>query len=147
GTVGVNPFLPSFEDLSKVPFRPLDAETAAKAFAGSDFLVTDLGLEFFHWPEQRLIKREMRRSRSCKVLESVNPHPEPGAYLRVVSWIDNESSGIVHAEAYDLKNKLLKEFDPKEFTKVEGQYQLQEMEIINRQTGSRTSIEFDLGEK
>jgi len=36
-------------------------------------------------------------------------------------------------------------FDPKEFEKVEGEYQLQEMEIRNVQTGSRTSIEFDLG--
>ncbi len=116
-------------------------------FAGSDFWAADLGLEFLHWPEQRLLKTEMRRSRSCRVLESTNPQPAPGVYSRVVSWIDLESDGIVHAEAYDFKGKLLKEFDPKEFKKVEGQWQLQEMEIRNRQTGSRTRIEFDIGGK
>jgi hypothetical protein len=82
-------------------------------FRHSDFWIADLGLEFFHWPEQKILKHEMRRGRACKVLESVNPSPSTNSYSRVVSWIDNESGGIVQAEAYDLKNKLLKEFAPK----------------------------------
>src|ERR1035438_5050282 len=36
------------------------------SFAG-DFCVADLGLEFFHWPEQKILKHEMRRGRACKV--------------------------------------------------------------------------------
>jgi len=111
---------------------------------GSDFWIADLGLEFFHWPDQRLIKKEMKRSRSCKVLESVNPHPVGNAYSRVVSWIDNESDGIVMAQAYDSQGKLLKEFIPKKVEKVEGQWQLKEMEIDNRQTDSSTRVDFDL---
>ncbi len=113
-------------------------------FAGSDFWVADLGLEFLHWPEQRLINNEMRRGQSCKVLESLNPAPRAGAYSRVVSWIDHETGGIVHADAFDAKGDLLKQFDPKEFKKVEGQWKLSEMEIRNRQTNSRTRIEFEL---
>jgi hypothetical protein len=113
-------------------------------FAGSDFWLADLGLEFFYWPEQKILKHEMRRGRACKVLESTNPSPSTNSYLRVVSWIDNESGGIVQAEAYNFKNKLLKEFAPKSFKKVNGQWELQEMEIRNVQTGSRTRLEFDL---
>jgi len=114
-------------------------------FVGSDFWVADLGLEFFHWPQQKILKPyEMRRGRSCKVLESTEPNPSPQGYSRVVSWIDNETLGIVQAEAYDAKGKLLKEFYPKDFKKVNGQWELQEMEIINDQTGSRTWIKFDL---
>jgi hypothetical protein len=135
----------SLDEPGKV--RSLAGNETMIPFAGSDFWAADLGLEFLHWPEQRLLKAEMRRSRSCHVLESVNPLPAPGAYSRVVSWIDVETDFIVHAEAYDFKNKLLKEFDPKEFKKVRGQWQLQEMEISNRQTGSRTRIEFELGGK
>ncbi len=114
-----------------------------KPFVESDFLVADLGLEFFHWPAQRLLKHEVRRSRGCAVLESTNPYSFNG-YARVVSWIDSESLGIIHAEAFDSQNKLLKEFDPKSFKKVNGQWELQEMEIRNVQTGSRTRLEFDL---
>jgi hypothetical protein len=121
---------------------------AVLPFAG-DFWVADLDLEFFHWPEQRILKHEMRRGRACKVLESTNPNLSPTntvppiCYSRVVSWIDNEGGGIVHAEACDMNGKLLKEFDPKSFKKVNGRWELQEMEIRNVQTGSRTRLDFD----
>jgi len=115
------------------------------SFAGSDFSVDDLRLEFFHWLKQKILKPyEMRRGRSCKVLESVNPNPVPNGYSRVVSWIDNETLGIVQAEAYDAKGKLLKEFYPKDFKKVNGRWEVGEMEMINDQTGSRSWIKFDL---
>jgi len=113
-------------------------------FVSSDFWIADLGLEFFHWPGQKVLKKEIKRSRGCTVLESTNPDPSTNGYARVVSWIDNESGGIVQAEAYDCKNKLLKEFAPKSFKKVNGQWQLEEMEIYNDQTGSRTRLDFDL---
>ena len=113
-------------------------------FAGSGFWICDLGLEFFHWPDQKILKHESRRTRECAVLESTNPNPSPGAYSRVDSWIDNETLGIVHADAYDSNGKLLKVFDPKSFKKVNGQWELQDMEIRNVQTRSRTWIKFDL---
>ena len=122
----------------------LSASQAVMPFAGSDFSLADLGLEFFHWPEQHLIKKEMKRSRSCKVLESVNPQPAPGGYSRVVSWIDNESDGIVMAQAYDARGQMLKDFIPQKFEKVNGQWQLERMEIDNRQTDSSTRVDFDL---
>ncbi len=130
-------------EAEKSETTPVGNETMIP-FAGSDFWVADLGLEFLHWPEQRLTGTEMRRGQSCRVLESINPNPAAGAYRRVVSWIDIDSGGIVHADAYDHRDALLKQFDPKEFKKIEGQWQLAEMEIRNRQTGSRTRIEFDL---
>ena len=46
---------------------PLADDLAARPFAGSDFWLMDLGLEFFHWPEQRLLKPEMRHNRSCQI--------------------------------------------------------------------------------
>ena len=115
--------------------------------AGSDFWICDLGLEFFHWPEQKVLKHETRRTRACTVLESTNPDPAAGSYSHVDSWVDDETLGIVHAEAYDAKGKLLKVFDPKSFKKVNGQWELQDMEIRNVQTGSRTWIKFDLSHK
>jgi hypothetical protein len=114
-------------------------------FAGSDFWVADLGLEFFHWPVQNVVRKEINRTRFCRVLESINPKPAPGGYSKVKSWIDNQSDALVQAEAYDTQGKLLKIFLPKRVKEVEGQWQLQEMQISNVQTGSRTTIEFELG--
>ncbi len=117
-------------------------------FAGSDFWVADLGLEFLHWPDQRLLKKELRSSVSCYRLESVNPDPAPGAYARVLLWLMIEPPhGIVHAEAYDAAGKLMKEFDPKDLEKVNGQYQVQTLEIRNVKTGSRTRLEFNFDQK
>jgi len=112
-------------------------------FAGSDFWLADLGLEFFHWPQQKILRKEFRRSCGCMVLESVNPNPSPKSYSRVVTWIDEESFGVVQAEAYDSKNKLLKEFYPKDIKKVNGQWQVQTLDISNDQTDSSTRMEFD----
>ena len=120
-----------------------DAKTMVP-FANSDFWLCDLGLEFFHWPAQKVLKKEVKRSRGCTVLESTNPDPATNGYSRVVSWIDGESGGIVQAQAYDANNKLLKEFYPKDFKKVKGQWQVERLDIDNVQTGSHTRLEFDL---
>ena len=78
------------------------------------------------------------------VLESTNPNPSTNSYSRVVSWIDEESLGIVEAYAYDAKGKKLKNFYPKNFEKVNGAYQVQSLIMDNLQTGSRSRLEFDL---
>jgi hypothetical protein len=125
---------------------PLKGDEAAKPLANSDFWFCDLGLEFFHWPQQKILPNPvpLKRSRSYKLLESTHPNPTTNGYSRVLSWIDKETSGILQAEAYDSQGKLLKVFEPKSFKKVNGQWELQEMEIRNVQTGSRTRLEFDL---
>jgi len=126
--------------------KELTPEQTMIPFAGSDFWVADLGLEFLHWPKQRLLlKNDPRHGKACRKLESINPAPVPGGYSRVVSWIMIESPhGIVHADAYDAKGERLKVFDPTAFEKVQGDYQLEEMEIWNRKTGSHTWIKFNL---
>jgi len=125
------------------PDRPLHDEMLLP-FAGSDFAIGDLGLEFLHWPAQRIVKKEIKRSCGCSVLESLNPDPNSKGYSKVLTWFDNDSLGVVQAEAYDAKGDLLKEFIPKSVTKVNGQWQVDEIEMDNIQTGSRTVITFDV---
>jgi hypothetical protein len=124
--------------------KTISGDELMRSFAGSDFWIADLGLEFFHWPEQKVLKKEVHRSCGCTVLESTNPNPFPNGYSRVVSWIDNETLGIVEAYAYDANGKKLKDFYPKDFKKVDGQWQVQTLVMENLQTGSRTRLEFDL---
>jgi len=123
------------------------APSPTRPFADSDFWPLDLGLEFFHWPKQRALRAEMSRGQPCRVLESSNSNPGPGGYARVVSWIDNESGGVIQAEAYDSTNKLLKKFALGKFKKVEGQWQLQDMRIRNVQTEQQTELKFNLRAK
>jgi Outer membrane lipoprotein-sorting protein len=132
--------------LHPIPSTTLNGNQTMRSFAASDFWIADLGLEFFHWPEQKVLPKttNLKRSRDYILLESTNPNPSLNSYSRVLSWIDKETGGILAAEAYDAHGKLLKEFYPKDFKKVAGQWQVQSMEIDNAQTGSRTRLEFDV---
>ena len=86
----------------------------------------------------------MRRSRPCRVLESVAPYSTRDGYVRVLSWIDLETGGVIQAEAYDQRNKLLKRFSLGSFEKVAGQWQLRDMKIRNARTGQQTTLKFHL---
>ena len=115
-----------------------------KPFADSDFWLADFGFDFFNWKDQRVVEEGMHRSQWCLIMESRNPKPQPGAYSLVKSWIDKDTLGLVQANAYDHAGKLLKIFKPKSFKKIKGQWHLEEMEIRNTQTRTRTTVTFDL---
>jgi hypothetical protein len=53
----------------------------------------------------------------------------------------------VHADAYDARGHRIKQFDPKNIEKVQGEYQLEAMEMSGGKAGTRTVIEFDLAHK
>jgi len=123
---------------------PNVATNLFRPFATSDFWLADLGLEFLHWPNPKHIKTEMRKHRPCYVIETVNPHPENGGYARVLSWIDTEHGGLIRADGYTRDGKLLKEFQLKDFKRVEGRWQLKAVTIRNEQANTNTRLEFDL---
>jgi hypothetical protein len=124
------------------PFQTevLGADRLYRSFAGSDFYIADLGLDFLHWPDQRLVRTEMRKGRSCRVLESQMPSPPAGAYYKVLSWIDLETGGLLRAEAFDSNNQVLKEFTVRSVKKG----QLKEVQLRNLKSDSVTRLEFDL---
>ncbi len=123
--------------------EPISGRQLYQPLAGSDFFLGDLGLEFFHWPNQKIVKKEMRRSRSCRVVESTDPNTQAGSYARVLSWIDLETSNLIMAQAFDSENRLLKEFSIRKISRNEGKAQLKEIEMRNDQTDSRTRLEFN----
>lgn len=135
------------------PISPQFASTTQ--FAGSDFTLADLGLDYLFWPIQKRLKNQNRLDRLCYVLESGN---DRGAEIvRMRSFIDKEYSGnlgeqgfpaLLVVEAYDNNGELVRRFSlhGSSFKKVNGQYRLRKMEILNEKTGSQTTIEYDLKE-
>jgi len=140
-TSGPNKYL--FARASTNP-EPVASTNISLPFAGSDFSLGDLGLEFLHWPQQKRLTSVMRLGRGCYVLESSNTNAAPA--IRVKSYIDEETGGILIAEAYDAQGKLVKEFSlhGSSFKKVNGRWQLEKMEIRSPRTGSQTTMKFDL---
>ena len=122
----------------------LNEGQVTRPFAASDFWIIDLGLEMLRWPHQSVIERRVRRGELCSVLVSRPPEAIKGGYSKVVSWVDEDSMGIIRAELFDGEGKLLKIFEPKSFKKIDGQWHVKEMEMRNEQANTRTSIIFDL---
>lgn len=126
------------------PPEYLSGSEAMRSFAGGDFWLTDLGFDFFYWPNQKFLRSQMTRGRACDVLESSVARDARRGYVRVLSWIDRETRGVVKAEAYGPDGKLVKEFKPKEFKKIDGQWRVRELEITDERSGSRTRLVLDL---
>jgi len=120
--------------------RPLSAEESMQPLAETDFSPADLAMAFLWWPRHRLIRSEMRRGQFCDVVESETDHTPPGGYLRVRAWFDRDTAGLVYAEAFDAHGRLLKEFLPRRFRKIDGRWEVTELEMIHRQNGSRTRL-------
>lgn len=128
--------------------KPITSAEADHPFAGSDFLLSDLGIEFLHWPQQTRTKGELRRDRACHVLESKRDEAPGEGYVRVVSWVDREYGSIIQAEAFDANGRQVKDFVVGGVKKVNGVWQLKDMKMTNlRVSGSWSKIEFDLGEE
>jgi len=120
--------------------QPVESEALMQRFAQSDFWLADLGMQFLYWPRQRLIRSEMRRGQFCDVLESEDPAGPTVGYGRVRAWWDRDTGGLVHAEALDTRDRVWKEFSPRVFRKIEGRWEVTELEMIDRQAGSRTRL-------
>ena len=125
----------------------LNGSAADVPLASSDFWLSDLGLEFYHWPQQERLAGDRFGGRPCYVLESTNPQPKAGGYSRVKTWIDQETGAPVEATAYGIDNKPMKIFELRHFRKVNGHWELKDMEMIDSRSGSQTHILFDLDSK
>jgi hypothetical protein len=140
---------PRYELASTVGATPTSAGAgqADLALAGSDVWVSDLALEFLHWPEQKLLRDEPSGGRMCHVLESTNPGTN--GYGRVLSWVDIKYSALLNAEAFDRSGKLVKRFSTgsfKKITRADGQeaWFLQDVKISDRRTDSVTELSFEI---
>ena len=123
--------------------RPLSPQEAMSSFADSDFWPADLGLEFFHWPQQKIlphIRIKMRKGVACQVLESRRQPSADFGYSRVRSWISREHLGLIYAEAYNAHGRRVKTFEVSGLQKIDGQWKVSELRIRNEVAKSTTKL-------
>jgi len=127
-------------------FTRIEPKNWYQPFAGTDFWIFDLmypALPCYQWPEQKIVKHEMRKGRSCRVLASINPHPGDEGYSKVLSWIDTETKGLIRAEAYDSNGQMIKEFNLSKVIKKDGYWQVKQLDIVNKKKKSKTTLLFN----
>jgi len=117
-------------------FRPLTPIFPSPA---PIFRCRTLAWEFLHWPQQRRLRDQTRLGRACYVLESRNSAQH--GIVRVLSYIDQETGGLLIATAYDAGSNVVKEFSlhGSSFIKVHGHWRLEKMQIHDYKAHSQTS--------
>ena len=128
--------------VDKMAKRLAKREDFEIGLARSSFTLSDLGLEFLHWPDQKTLRKQRRKSRSCHVLESSRSVFE--GTLRVLSWVDIKSGGILAADFYSADGKVRKRFSVKGLTKKDGQWQVDEMEMRDVAEYTRSRLRLHL---
>ena len=118
-----------------------------RPFGGSDFQLADLGLEFLYWPGQKIVGRQVRRTRDCVMLESVPENVVDGGYARVLSWVDIKTHQLVRAEGFDGSGRRVKMFKPDEFVYYKGQWRVKQLAIESSVTGSESYLIFNFRDK
>ena len=126
-------------------FQNLDSEQAMAPVGESDFWMADLGLDFLHWPDQRIFESKITRRKGvgCKLLESSRPTRSLKGYYKVRSWISIEHGEIIYAEAFDINESKIKTFEIAGVEKVEGMWYLKGLKIRNIRDKSMSVLEFD----
>ncbi|HIG27119.1 MAG TPA: outer membrane lipoprotein-sorting protein [Verrucomicrobiales bacterium] len=114
-------------------------------FSGTDFTLSDLGMEFFYWPAQKALQVKTPRKKGfhCDVLESLNPDDDEKHFCRVISWIDKKSGALIYAEAFGENGKRTKVFEPGGARRVDGIWRVKKLTLRNLVRDSRTVIEFE----
>jgi hypothetical protein len=125
---------------------PPDGASSQSPFANTDFWWCDLGLEFLHWPDQRVVKQEMSNGRLCWAMDSHNPGTN--GYASVRSWVDAEFNALLRAEAYDARRRKIKEFSTGSFREVKGRdgqdmWMLKDIRMRDDVRDSRTELIYD----
>ncbi|MCX6910492.1 MAG: outer membrane lipoprotein-sorting protein [Verrucomicrobia bacterium] len=122
--------------------RKLRPAERATPFLGGDFAYEDLELAFLRWPNHKFVRESRRLGFDCWVIESTPADGAPSQYRRVLMWVDKHYMAVVIAEAYDAKNKLLKNFEVKSVRKLDdqGHYIVGQIALENVQKKSRTVL-------
>ena len=134
---------PTFEARVEAPGKSPTKEVSApgdRAIANSDFLLNELGMEFLHWPEQRLIGRELSNGRWCQVLESVSKKSQGPASVK--SWIDEKLGVVLSAEVYDARKVRLKHFSITQFREQADRWTCS-VSMVDDVRGTKTELAFD----
>ena len=129
-------------DKGKTEPRKLAPVERATPFLGGDFGYEDLELAFLRWPNHKFVRESRRLGFDCWVIESTPDADAPSQYRRVLMWVDKHYMAVVVAEAYDAKNKLLKNFEVKSVRKLDdkGHYIVGQIALENVQKKSRTVL-------
>ena len=96
---------------------------------GSDISYEDLSLRFLYWQRAKVEGEQTMLLRKCWVVDVEPPDGSGSQYTKVILWVDQESGGLLQAEAYGPAGKFERRFKVISGQKVGGAWYLKQMRI------------------
>ena len=130
-------YLPSLQRVKRISSR---GKTGA--FMGSEFAFEDLVNVF--WIEKftyKFVRDQKVGARDTWVAERY-PTSRDSGYSKQLAWIDKEYLAPLRIDYYDRKGQLLKSARIKGFTKYNGKWRADRIEMVNHQTGKKSNAVF-----
>jgi hypothetical protein len=118
-----------------------------KNLLNSSFTPSDLSLDFLTWKKQKFLGSEDFKDRECYHIETYSQKEDGSPYGRVEAWIDQEYFAIMKSSCYDAEGKLVKEFQIKQITILEGNYIPKRIEMSEPMKKRRTILEISEAKK
>lgn len=110
----------------------------------SDILETgitwaDLSFSVLWWPGSKLIKEEKKINRDCYVVDV----PVPGSESTMRLWIEKNMGMLLETQTLDARKKEIRRMKIKSIKKMDGMWVAKDLEILNRDTGSKTTLQIN----
>jgi hypothetical protein len=110
----------------------------AATILDSDATWRDLCMDFLWWTGGQTEGRDRLKGRSCWVVSVPPPRGAGSGAQSVRLWADAETFALMRVETLDKSGDPVRRFDVKSFKKLNGLWMLQDAEIRDERTGSRT---------
>ena len=130
-------YLPALKRVKRISSR-----NKSGSFMGSEFAYEDLSSQEIEKYRYKWLRDEDLDGKKTMVVEYY-PEYENSGYTRQVVWIDSEIWQVVRTEYYDRKDALLKTLTIEGYRQyLDKFWRADTMEMVNRQTGKSTGIEW-----
>jgi serpin B len=97
----------------------------------------DLSFSVLWWPDSKLIREEKKINRDCYVVDV--PVPDSQNTMRL--WIEKKMGMLLEAQTLDPKEQELSRMKIVSIKKMDGMWVAKDLEIRDRKTGSKTTLQ------
>jgi len=114
-----------------------DRNTPTSDILGTGLTWADLSFSVLWWPNSKLIDEKKKINRDCFVVDV--PVPDSDKTMRL--WIEKKMGMLLEAQTLDARKKELRRMKIKSIKKMDGMWVAKDLEIRNKATGNKTTLQ------